>query len=202
MPWDPPSRKGKVRKRMDERLLAAHRSGAIRMVIGRASDFHGPEALNSTTLGEYFFTAYLAGKPVNWVGKLDRPHTFSYVKDFGRGLVTLGAHEEALGQAWHIPAAETLTSRQFLDLVFEAGGRRVKIRPASGRVLGVLGLFNPVLREVAEMAYEFEDPFMMDSSKFARAFGADPTPHREAIRATVEWFRARQANHAHRIGKN
>ncbi len=190
LPWNPPSRKGKLRKEMDERLLAAHRSGAIRAVIGRASDFHGPRARTTFTLGELFFTNYFAGKPVTWVGKLDMPHTFSYVTDFGRGLVTLGEFDQALGQAWHIPAAEPLTSRQLLDLAFEEGGRKAKIRAASGRMLSLLGIWSPLLREVAEMAYEFEAPFIMDSSKFARAFGSNPTPHREAVRTTIEWFRA------------
>lgn len=190
MPWDPPSRKGAVRKAMDERLMAAHQSGAIRAVIGRASDFYGPETLNSAVLGERFFSAYLAGKTVSWIGQLDQPHTFSYIKDVGRGLVTLALRDEAVGQAWHIPA-EPLTGRQLLDLAFAAGGRRARVREVSGRALSLLGLFNPLLREVAEMAYQFDRPFLMDGSKFTRAFGGAPTPHREAVAATVEWFRAR-----------
>ena len=75
MPWQPTTRKGKVRAAMDERLLAAHRSGEIRVAIGRASDFYGPGALNSAAAGSRTFAALLAGKPVQWVGRLDMPHT-------------------------------------------------------------------------------------------------------------------------------
>ena len=55
-----------------------------------------------------------------------------------------------------------------------------------------MGLFNPLAREVLEMAYEFEQPFIMDGAKFTRAFGSVPTPHQEAMRQTVAWFKARQ----------
>jgi nucleoside-diphosphate-sugar epimerase len=190
-PWRPVTRKGRVRVAMDERLLAAHRAGEVRVAIGRASDFFGPAAPNTAVAGEYFFKAYFAGKPVDWVGRLDVPHTVSYIEDFGRGLVTLGQHEAALGQAWHIPAAPAPTGREFLDLLFAAGGTRAKIRTASGGMLRVLGLFNPLLRETAEMAYEFEQPFVMDGAKFTRAFGGAPTSLPEAVAATVAWFRAR-----------
>ena len=109
LPWAPVTRKGKVRVAMDERLLAAHRSGEVQAAIGRASDFFGPGALNSSVAGDRFFDALLAGKSIQWIGRLDMPHTFSYLDDFGRGLVTLGARPEALGQSWHIPAAEPVT---------------------------------------------------------------------------------------------
>jgi nucleoside-diphosphate-sugar epimerase len=53
-----------------------------------------------------------------------------------------------------------------------------------------LGLFSPIMRELAEMLYEWERPYVVDHSKFERAFGAPTTAHREAIRETVAWFRA------------
>ena len=191
LPWRPVTRKGRVRARMDERLMAASRAGEIRMAIGRASDYFGPGALNTALSGDYFFKAYFAGKPVDWPGRLDMPHSCSYIEDFGRGLVTLGQHERALGEVWHIPAVAPLTGRQFLDMLFEAAGRRAQVRAASKAMLRVIGLFNPIIREMVEMAYEFEQPFVMDGSKFMRAFGGAPTPLPDAIRATVRWFEGR-----------
>jgi nucleoside-diphosphate-sugar epimerase len=191
LPWQPVTRKGRVRAAMDERLLGAHRAGQIRMTIGRASDFFGPGALNTGVIGETFFESFFAGKRVDWLGRLDMPHTFSYVEDFARGLVTLGQHEGALGQVWHIPAAAPITSREFLDMVFHVAGRTARIRAAGKTLLQVGGLFNPLLRELAEMAYEFEQPFIMDGSKFTRVFGGTPTPLPAAIQETVSWFRSR-----------
>ena len=117
------------------------------------------------------------------------PHTYTFVRDIGRGLVTLGEHDEALGEAWHLPAAETLTTRQFISLVCDAAGHEPNIAPSPKLIMTVLGLFNPAVREVLKVLYEFEEPFIVDHSKFERAFGADVTPHREAITETLEWYR-------------
>src|ERR1051326_1508247 len=93
LPWAPITRKGKVRAAMDERLMAAHRNGEVQAAIGRASDYFGPGAVNSVT-GERLFDALLAGKAIQWLGRLDVPHTFAYIDDFGRGLATLGERSE------------------------------------------------------------------------------------------------------------
>jgi hypothetical protein len=45
-----------------------------------------------------------------------------------------------------------------------------------------------MVRELSELIYEFEAPFVLDGSKYLRAFGGVPTPHREAIRATLGWY--------------
>ena len=58
----------------------------------------------------------MAGRTVRWVGRLDQPHTLSYLEDVASGPATLGADDRADGQAWHLPAAEPLTGRQFLEL--------------------------------------------------------------------------------------
>lgn len=56
-------------------------------------------------------------------------------------------------------------------------------------MVSILALFMPIMREMKEMLYEFEETFIVDHSKFERAFGANPTTHRKAIRHTLEWFR-------------
>jgi nucleoside-diphosphate-sugar epimerase len=189
MPYNAHTRKGQVRAQMATALLEAHRSGKVRAAIGRASDFYGPGVLDSAA-GERVFYPALAGKQVMLLGKLDVLHTYTYIEDFGRGLVTLGECDEALGQAWHIPSAETLTTRQFLTMVFEETGHPPKMAAAPKVVIQAMGLFSPMMRELVEMIYEFDRPFIIDHSKFERAFGNHSTPHREAIRQTVAWFRA------------
>ena len=121
LPWAPVTRKGAVRRAMDETLMAAHASGRVRVVLGRASDYYGPRGVNSSH-GERFFGRLLAGKAVEWLGPLNMPHALSYLGDFARGLATLGERDEALGQSWHIPAAEALTGRQFGTLAAEVAG--------------------------------------------------------------------------------
>lgn len=107
------TRKGQVRAMMSEAALDAHRAGKVRVTIGRGSDFFGPWALGSA-VGERVFYPALAGKAASFSGKLDLPHTVTYISDFGRALVLLGERDEALGQAWHVPSDRPrITQRQF-----------------------------------------------------------------------------------------
>jgi nucleoside-diphosphate-sugar epimerase len=189
LPWAPLTKKGAVRKAMDETLIAAHASGRVRVAIGRASDYYGPRGGNSVT-GTRFFERLLAGKAVEWFGLLDVPHALSYLGDFARGLVTLGERDEALGQAWHIPAAEPLTARAFIALAAEIAGVPPKMTTLSPLLLRTLGLFSPSVRELIEMRYEFERPYLLDGGKFTRAFAFTPTPHGDALAPTIAWYRS------------
>jgi hypothetical protein len=104
--------------------------------------------------------------------------------------------DEALGKTWHIPNAPTLTTRQMLTLFFEEAHLPPRMGSVPDLLVRTLGLFNPLLREVAEMLYEFNEPFVVESSKFVQAFGDIATPHREAIRQTLEWYRLRAQTQA------
>jgi nucleoside-diphosphate-sugar epimerase len=188
MPYTTHTKKGHVRAKMAQDLLAAHRSGQVCAVIARASDFFGPRVLVSA-VGDRVFYPALAGKAVQVLGNLDMPHTYTYMPDIGKALVILGERDEALGQVWHIPNAETVTTRQFLQWVFEEIGQPPKIQVAPKLILRVMGLFNGNLREILEMLYQFEEPFILDHAKFEGVFGNHATPLREAIRQTVAWYR-------------
>jgi hypothetical protein len=60
-----------------------------------------------------------------------------------------------------------------------------------GWLVSGLGLVVPIMRELAEMLYEWERPYVVDHSRFERTFGGVTTPHRQAIAETVAWFRTR-----------
>ena len=159
------------------------------MAIGRASDYFGPGVLVSAA-GEQVFGRAVRGKSAQVAGDPDQPHTYTYAPDVGRGLVILGEREEALGQAWHLPSPETLTTRQFVEMIFEEVGKPARIQAAPKILLRAMGLFDPGMREMIEMLYEFEEPFVVDHSKFQQAFGEQATPLREAIGETVRWTAA------------
>jgi hypothetical protein len=55
--------------------------------------------------------------------------------------------------------------------------------------LRVLGLFNPTIRELHEVMYQFDRPFVMDSSAATTAFDLQPTPWDEVIAAHIAPFR-------------
>ena len=194
--------KGRTRAAMAQTLLDAHAAGKLRVAIGRAPDFYGPRALNAT-FGERFWQSVLAGKTPNLIGDLDQPHTYTFIRDFARGLVTLGAHEAALGQAWHVPSAPTITTRQWLALVETELGTTIKPRVANKAMLTMLGWFNPLIREIKEMYPSFANPYIVDHSRFAATFGGEPTSHQTAIRETLAWFQQRTASsHSVSVGQH
>jgi nucleoside-diphosphate-sugar epimerase len=182
--------KGRTRAAMTQELLAAAAAGRVRVAIGRASDFFGA-GVTETTLGERVFANALAGKRADFIGKPDLPHTYSYVPDVAASLATLGTDERAVDGVWHLPGPETVTTRQLLELIAAEVGHPVAIRAVPKLALRALGLFNPMIRALAEMAYEFEEPFVLDTSKYQSTFGCAGTPLATAIAATVAWYRSR-----------
>jgi nucleoside-diphosphate-sugar epimerase len=189
LPYAANTRKGTVRAMMSQELMRAHRGGRVRVAIGRASDFFGPRVTTSAA-GEQVFGRAVEGKSAQVAGDPDQLHTYTYVPNVGRGLVILGEREEALGRAWHLPSPETVTTRKFVEMIFEKVGKPARVQAAPKTLLRALGLFNPPLRETIEMLYDFEEPFVVDDSRFKQEFGDHATPLREAIGDTVRWYRA------------
>jgi nucleoside-diphosphate-sugar epimerase len=183
--------KGRTRAAMTAELLAAAEAGRVRIAIGRASDFFGAGVTQGSTLGERVFGNALAGRRADFIGNADLPHTYSYVPDIAAGLVTLGTDARAAGQVWHLPGPQTVTTRALLDLVAVQVGHPVGVRSVPKLALRVLGLINPMVRGLAEISYQFDEPFVLDTSRYESVFGAAGTPLAAAIAATVAWYRTR-----------
>lgn len=184
------TRKGKLRAELARELLQAHQDGRIQVAIGRASDFFGPGVEDSMIGGTRVVVPAIQGKAAQVIGNPDMPHTYSYIPDVGRALVALADNDDALGKVWHLPVADTLTTRAFVNQIFATAGNPPKIQTAPKIAIRVLGIFNPMMREIVEMVYEFEEPFIMDSSRFKTTFGDLSTPLNKAIEQTVAAFRA------------
>lgn len=193
LPYRPAGKKGQLRADLADGLTAAHEQGKIQAVLARSSDYIGPGATNTITSLQVI-EPILNAKKAMWIGSLDAPHTFSYVDDVARGLILLAEHDRALGQVWHIPAGEPLTGRQFIELVCEQTGvGSCNYGVYSRTMMRLVSLFSPMVREVLENLYQFEQSFVLDATKFAQAFGPfRTTSNPEAIATTIAWYRSRQ----------
>jgi nucleoside-diphosphate-sugar epimerase len=181
--------KGRTRAAMTRELLAAADADRVRIAIGRASDFFGP-GITESTLGERVFAKALAGKSADFIGNPALPHTYSYVPDIAAGLATLGTDERAAGHIWHLPGPPTVTTRELLDLVATEAGHPVGVRSLPKLAVRALGIVNPLMRELAEMTYEFDEPFILDTTRYQSTFGPAGTPLAAAVAATVAWYRS------------
>jgi nucleoside-diphosphate-sugar epimerase len=188
LPYRPIGPNTRARADVANTLMSAHAAGKVRATIGRASDFFGPFARQST-VGDGIFARILAGKGAQVLGDPDSLHTYTFIDDFAAGLVALAEHDDALGEVWHVPSAETVTTRRFIELVFAQLQRPAKLQPAPKLAITLLALFVPAMAAVKETSYQRERAWEVDHSKFARAFGGTPTPHEKAISMTLDWFR-------------
>lgn len=187
-PLEATSKKGKLRNMMERKLMDAHQAGDVHVVIPRFPDYYGPNVTNK--LVAPIFEAALTGKKASWPGKLDVPHDLVYIDDAATACVLLGETESAYGQVWHVPGAGPLTGREFIEMVFNTSGTMVNVGVMGRGFFRFFGLFVPDAREMVELLYEFEDPLVLDGSKFANTFPSFKyTPHEDAVRQTVEWFR-------------
>jgi nucleoside-diphosphate-sugar epimerase len=189
-----------TRVQMTEELFAAHRSGKVRVASMRAADLFGPHVTESL-VGARLFEPVLAGKPAQLFANLDLPHTVSYIGDVGRAMVTVGTHDAALGHAWHAPNAPTVTLGEFVRMLGQEAGIMPRVsalaRPMARALLPLVGLFVPPMRGITENMYISYEPYIVDHSAYAGAFGDHATPLPEAIRETVRWYRAHAAHAQH-----
>ena len=192
LPHAATTRKGSVRAQMAADLMVASEDGKVRVAVGRPSDYFGPRGLLSA-MGERVFYPALAGKKAQVMGDPDQLHSYSYLPDVARSLVTLGESDAADGKAWHLPNAPAVTTREFIEMVFAAAGTEPSVQVMPRIMVSAVGLFNGNVRELKEMLYEFEEPFVVDDSRFEAAFGGSATPLPEAIGTTVAWFRTHPA---------
>jgi len=190
-PHNAHTKKGKVRSEISKAAFAAHREGKLRVTSGRGSDFFGPWGLPTAVMGERTFYPLLHSKAASLIGNIDVAHTHTYIPDFGKAMVILGERSEADGQAWHVPNDNPrVTQREMVKMIAAEMGIEPKLSVMGKTMMSIGGLFIPEAKEVVEMMYEFEQPFIVDSSKFEKTFGMQATPMREAIKATVAWYKS------------
>lgn len=188
-PPNPCSRKGEIRARVAEQLFDAHRRGDVLATAGRASDFYGPGAVRSH-LGDPFWQPALAGKAARVLLDPDAIHTYHYVPDVAAGLLALGtAAADAYGQPWMLPCAPAGSLVELVARFSRALGREIEFVSLPRLMVKAVGLFVPLVREVDEMTYQWDEPFVVDDRRFRARFGQQHTDVDEAAAVTVAWAR-------------
>jgi nucleoside-diphosphate-sugar epimerase len=186
----PEARKAQYRKEQEDLLLDAQKRGQIDGLVIRLPIFYGPGV--EVTVAHQIFKAALDGKTANWLGPVNTQQEFVFVPDTGPAIVELASSSDAYGEAWNFGGPGPINTLDFITRVYRAAGRSPKYRTAGRGMLKIMGWFNPMLRELAELFYLFETPMILDDSKLLARFpGIVKTPYDEGIRRTVEWMRAR-----------
>jgi nucleoside-diphosphate-sugar epimerase len=182
--------KGRIRAGMWADALAAHRAGRVRVTEARASDFYGPGVVETSFFGRNV-ERLLAGKRAYVLGDPDVPHAATYIPDVGRTLATLGTDPRAWGRPWHVPTAPAVSQRTLAERFCRiAGAPPARVGALPGALLTAVGLFSPQVREFRETRYQFDRPFLLDSSACTATFGITATPMDDALAAVADHARA------------
>jgi nucleoside-diphosphate-sugar epimerase len=186
-PLNPCSKKGEIRAREAERLFDAHHRGDVRATAARASDYYGPGG-TTTHLGDQFWKPVVAGKKGRVLVNPDAIHTYHYVPDVAAGLAVLGtAADDAYGRPWMLPCTPAESLRALAARFSRYLGREIGITVMPRWAVKALGVFVPILREVDEMEYQWDEPFIVDDRRFRERFAAEPADVERAAADTVAW---------------
>jgi nucleoside-diphosphate-sugar epimerase len=183
-PRAPHTFKGKMRKEQEDLLLEADKAGKIHGAVLRLPDFYGPGV--ETSYVTSLFKAAATGGRAQLIGPVDKPHEFIFVPDVGPVVARLIEEPRAWGQVWHLGGAGTITTREMARQAFALSGRKPKWISANYLMLRLMGLFNPLMREVAEMYYLWTHPILLDDTALQELLpGIKKTPYAEGIRQTL-----------------
>ncbi len=181
--------KPRVRAEITRLWRDAHEAGRVQAVSVRASDFYGP-GVETSVISRLGVARLLAGRPALAPYPPDNPHDFTYVPDFARALATLlDASDDAYGQAWHVPNAPTRTLRDILNLAATLIGVSPRVETLPRALAALVGLFRTDVRELAEIRFQWDRPYIVDTSKFCARFWRGPTSFDDGLAATISYYR-------------
>lgn len=186
-PVNPSSRKGKVRAEIAKMLMDEVKQGGLTALIARSADFYGPVKGNTSVLNEMVYKNLQKNKRANWFGSADKKHSYTYVPDAAKGTAMLGNTPDAYNQVWHLPTnPDALTGREFVELFGRHMNKKAKVSVVPQWMAAGIGLFVPIMKELAEMTYQYDRDYILDSTKFNQRFGFKPEAYEAGVIATIK----------------
>jgi nucleoside-diphosphate-sugar epimerase len=184
-PYNPPSKKGAVRKQIAQMIMDEVKAGRLMALIARSADFYGPDN-DKSFVNEMVYKNFLRGARANWFVDADKKHSFTFTPDAAKATALLGNTDDAYNTIWHLPTDKnTLTGRQFVQLFAREMKVRDKIFVMPVWLIRIVGIFVPVLKEMPEMMYQYDRDYFFDSSKFEKRFKFKTTTYEEGVKLTV-----------------
>lgn len=183
---DPSSAKGKVRAHIQDMILHAIRDRGLKALIARSADFYGPGIKNSP-IGITVLEKFRKKQKAFWQADAHKIHSFTYTPDAAKGTAMLGNTSDAYGEVWHLPtSSEKLTGKDFIERIAGEMSITPRYYVLSKGMMRIAGLFLPMVRELGEMLYQFDQDYFFDSSRFTQRFSYKPVTYAEGIKAVVK----------------
>lgn len=179
-----PTRKGRLRNAVEQRLKRAAEEGA-RVVVLRAGDFMGGDGQTS-----WFATMTARLGSSNRVLEPSRGnvrHEWAYLPDLARAAQSLLERANQLSPyAEYNFSSYQVTGDELRQAIVDVWGEPFKTRSLPWPLVRILSPFVPMFRELHEMRYLWFEPLLLDDSKLMRTLpGFDKTPLRQAVEACL-----------------
>lgn len=183
-PKRPNTGKGEVRRDMERQIMTSD----VQALIAHFPDFYGPNAAN--TLLHETLKPVVANKSAIYIGSRKIAREFIFTPDGAKAIVNLALTDAAYGEEWNIPAYDTITGDELITLIRELTRYKKRVTTITKNIIRLIGLFNPMMREVSEMFYLNEDPVVLNGAKYEQRIGPLPrTPYREGLRRTIDFMK-------------
>jgi nucleoside-diphosphate-sugar epimerase len=187
LPLNATWKNGRVRADMWLKLKELHDAGEIRATEVRGSDYIA--ASDQSRMGDRVVPRLKEGKSVQLLGGLDKLHTWTDPEDVAHLMIVVAKEEIAWGKPWHVPSNGPMTQRHVIrDIALELGVKDPKVSSVPPLLEKLLGTFNPIIRELRNTTYQFNQPFIMSDEKARKAFGLQPKPWKTVIRDLVTQY--------------
>jgi nucleoside-diphosphate-sugar epimerase len=188
-PQKPCTRKGSLRVELEKMLYDAAYAGKCKVLNVRLPDFWGPNVLNDGI--KPIFMNALNKKALPWSSKADIPHQMVFTKDAAEMMVRLMKKGVVKPyENYNYGGYIHPTLKGFLNQISRLANAPEKIQVYPKWLFSVLGIFMPVMKEVKEMLYLFENSVILDDNKVRKLFpDFKETPLNEAITETLAWFK-------------
>jgi nucleoside-diphosphate-sugar epimerase len=188
LPLNATWKNGRVRADMWLKLKELNDAGEIRATEVRGSDYIA--ASDQSRMGDRVVPRLKEGKAVQLLGELDKLHTWTDPEDVANLMLVVAKEEIAWGKPWHVPSNAPMTQRDVVrDIAQELGVKDPKVSSVPSLLEKLLGAFNPVIRELRNTAYQFNQPFIMSDEKARKAFGLQPKSWETVIRDLVSQYK-------------
>ncbi|MFZ0455349.1 MAG: NAD-dependent epimerase/dehydratase family protein [Ignavibacteriaceae bacterium] len=186
-PINPSSKKGEVRAKLLEYLNEEIKKKNITALIARAADFYGPYTEGVSLISISVLDKLQKGKKAQWFCNAKVKHSFTNTGDCGKALYLLAKSESNFNQTWHMPTANPAkTGEELIQIAAE----KLNVKPGytvlKKWMFKMIGTFNPLIKELTEMLYQYEDDYIFDSSKFEKKFDFKPTSYEQGIEESIK----------------
>ena len=178
----------KVRAQMWLDAKKLNDEGVIRATEVRGSDYISPGM--QSRFGDRVVPVLKEGKGVQLLGATNQLHTFTAPADVAKLMMKIALDSRAWGKAWHVPSNAPKTQLEVVqDIAKELKIKDVKVTSVPKSILGFMGIFNPLIRELNNGSYMFDAPFVMDDAAARETFGMQPTPWDALIKNLVAAYK-------------